>query len=77
MVYVLRSQEEHAYVGMTSDLERRLAEHNSGRSRYTRKGTAWRVIYREEKLSREQARVREKYPKSHAGQEWLVRRGIL
>ncbi|MQY73439.1 MAG: GIY-YIG nuclease family protein [Dehalococcoidia bacterium] len=75
-VYVLLSSEGHTYVGMTDDLERRFKEHNSGQSRYTKQGTGWTVIYREELASREEARQREKCLKSHAGKEWLRRRGI-
>jgi len=77
IVYILRSKEGHIYVGMTNDLDRRLREHNSGQSNYTRKGTGWDLVYKEEVPTREEARRREKYFKSHAGTEWLQRRGII
>ena len=34
-VYLLESQAGQRYVGLTSDLERRLAEHNAGKSPHT------------------------------------------
>ncbi len=58
-VYVVESEEGHTYAGMTNDLERRLREHKSGQSRYTRRGKGWEVIYREEVSTREEARKRE------------------
>ncbi|MCH7574935.1 MAG: GIY-YIG nuclease family protein [Candidatus Marinimicrobia bacterium] len=76
-VYVLKSNEGYIYVSITDNLERRLKEHNSGQSRYTKKGTGWKVIYQEERPSRVAARSREKYFKSHAGKEWLMRRDML
>jgi len=62
---------------MTNDLERRLRENKSGQSSYTRKSTGWDLVYKEEVPTREEARRREKYFKSHAGTEWLQRRGII
>ena len=76
-VYVLHSVEGYTYVGMTNDLERRLREHKSGQSRYTRQDRGWEVIYREEVPTCEEARKREQYLKSHAGKEWMERQGIL
>ena len=76
-VYILRSKEGDVYVGMTQDLERRLREHNTGESKYSRRSSHWKVVYQEILETRQAARAREKYLKSHAGKEWLQRRGIL
>ena len=76
-VYVISSEEGYNYVGMTTNLTRRLHEHQAGHSHYTKKGKGWRVLYQEDDLSGEKARHREKYLKSHAGKEWLKRRNIL
>ena len=67
-VYILKSLNfEKAYVGMTNDLERRLSEHNSGKSIYTNKFKPWKIIYTEEYGTIEEARDKEKYYKTSAG----------
>jgi putative endonuclease len=71
-VYVLRSQtSDIMYVGMSKNLERRLAEHNAGKSRFTSGHIPWELIYVEEADTSLQARVREKYLKSSAGKRYL------
>ena len=52
---------------MTNDLERRLSEHNSGKSIYTNKFKPWKIIYTEEYGTIEEARDKEKYYKTSAG----------
>jgi putative endonuclease len=72
IVYVLRSivADKH-YVGFTENLERRITEHNSGKSKFTSGYLPWEVIYTEEIEDRVQARKREKYLKSAAGKRFL------
>jgi len=45
-VYLIESLEsaEHRYIGVTSDLKRRLQEHNSGQSPHTSQHMAWRLV---------------------------------
>ena len=75
-IYILENNfTERRYIGHTSDLERRLREHNDkvvGRNRYTRKqrGT-WRVIYKEEYATRAEAMKRERFLKSGQGRKWI------
>ncbi|MCL6097413.1 MAG: GIY-YIG nuclease family protein [Bacteroidetes bacterium] len=67
-IYILKSLNfVKTYVGMTNDLERRLSEHNSGKSIYTRKFKPWKIIYTEEYGTIEEARNKEKYYKTSAG----------
>ena len=71
-VYVLRSTKDKGfYVGMTSNLERRVREHNAGQNRSTRSRAPFAVIYVERCGSRTRARAREKYLKSGVGREFL------
>ena len=71
-VYALRSKKvDRVYVGMAADIEKRLAEHNSGRVFSTKGYMPWYVVYREECEDREVARKREKYWKSGCGKEFL------
>ncbi len=60
-VYVLVEEtEREVYVGFTSDLRRRVEEHQSGHgAEYTKNGT-WRLAYYEAFFSECDARTREK-----------------
>jgi putative endonuclease len=61
-VYVLGSQTScgyRTYVGWTLDLDRRLAEHNSGTGAKTTRGNAWSLLYAERLPTRIEAMRRE------------------
>lgn len=63
-VYILISKKDSSfYIGYTSNLERRLSEHNEGRSRYTAKKVPWELYYFEEFLSKREAIIRERFLK--------------
>ena len=75
-IYILKSETTGGiYIGHTSDLERRLKEHNNplaGKRRYTRKHKGpWHLIHFEEKKSRSEAMKRERFLKSGQGREWI------
>jgi len=44
-VYLLRSESDptRVYVGITEELEQRLAEHNAGKAKHTSKYRSWRI----------------------------------
>ena len=71
-VYVLWSEKlKKRYVGSTTDVEHRVAEHNTGQSEFTRRGIPWMLVYWEELLTRSEARKRERFLKSGVGRKWL------
>ncbi len=71
-VYVLESiGTNKLYTGITNNLDRRIQEHNKGKSRFTKVYAPWRLIYSETHPNYEQARLREKYLKSAAGKKFL------
>ncbi len=75
IVYVLSSlKDKKSYVGFTNNIERRLHEHNTGKSNFTKKYLPWEVLYKEEFDSKIEARKREKYLKSSAGRKLIVAR---
>jgi len=77
-VYILKSElENSSYIGHTSNLDKRLIEHNSGKSLTTKRKKPWRLIYKEECLTRSEAVLREKYFKSIYGRMELKAKGIL
>ena len=61
------------YVGQTSDLERRLREHNLKRGRHftARFLGSWKLVYSEEVRDRVEAIIREKQLKSFQGRKFL------
>ncbi len=56
---------------MTTDIEKRLHEHNTGRSKFTSGFMPWVLIYKEEAVDFSQGRTREKYLKSTAGKIFI------
>ena len=73
-VYVLRSTTAgHFYVGITHDIEKRFAEHNNGLNFSTKPYTPWEMLYFEAHTSEVDARRREKYLKTTAGDRAIHR----
>ena len=74
-VYVIQNQRDKIYIGQTSNLNKRLDQHNNknfGRRSYTKiQQGPWKLVYKEKYLSRQKARKREKILKSHKGRDWL------
>jgi putative endonuclease len=56
-VYVLKSSiDDRLYKGLTSDIKRRLNEHNKGKTKSTRPYKPWQLVHLEEFISRAEAR---------------------
>lgn len=71
-VYVIKSREGHKYTGLTENLELRLNQHNNKLlSFWTKRGTDWKLIHKEEFDDKAKASVREKWLKSGAGRDFL------
>jgi len=60
---------DELYTGYTTDLKKRLSEHNKGLSTATRKYLPWKLIYYEACLNEKDAKRREKYLKTSQGKE--------
>ena len=59
-VYLLKSTKvDKLYFGTTNNLQRRLSEHNHGKSRFTKSYAPWRLVYLEGYASKSDALVRE------------------
>ena len=71
-VYALKSvSKKYIYVGITDNIDRRIMQHNAGRSKTTRFYSPFKLIYSEATDTRQNARKREKYLKSGVGKEFL------
>jgi putative endonuclease len=67
-VYILLSEKDNKrYIGSTKDLKRRLYSHNRGLVRSTKNRRPLNIIYTEEYKNEKEARLREKYLKTHKG----------
>ena len=69
-VYVLQGLVKR-YVGITNDIERRLAEHKRKSSKGSQVIGDFKLILQEEYPDYKSAREREKYLKSGSGRRWL------
>lgn len=59
-VYIVRCEDDSLYTGIAKDVAARLEKHNSGRgAAYTRARRPVRLLYREDRLTRSAALVRE------------------
>ena len=77
-VYAIQSTiAKRIYVGMSSDVEGRVLEHNSGKTQSTKGYKPWTLFYKEEFETRIAARIREKYLKSGCGKEFLKEYKLL
>lgn len=67
-VYILQSlKDKTLYKGSTTDLRRRIKEHNSGKGFYTSQHKPFKLIYYEAYLLKQDAEAREKYLKTSMG----------
>ena len=70
-VYLLISEDGKTYIGYTSDLRRRLREHNKGYNKST-KGKSWKLVYYEAFLSEEDAKERERKLKQRGSTKYKL-----
>jgi putative endonuclease len=69
-VYILQSEKDGGYyIGYTSDMDKRLRQHNSGKTRSLKHRIPLRIVYREEFNTIQQAKKRELEIKSYKGGE--------
>ena len=75
-VYLLESDGTtgQRYLGVTSDLKRRLAEHNAGKSHHTAKYLPWRLVTYIAFSDEAKARAFERYLKSGSGHAFANKR---
>ena len=71
-VYALKSiTHNRFYIGMTANLDKRLNQHNAGKTSSTKAYRPWEMFYFEPMASRVEARLREKVLKSGYGRAFL------
>ncbi len=71
-VYLIRSQVDgRLYKGQSTNLQRRIIEHNSGKTKSTKGFVPWDLIYFEKFETIEESIARERYFKTGSGREYL------
>jgi predicted GIY-YIG superfamily endonuclease len=75
-VYIICSLtfSEQEYTGATADLERRMADHNAGKSTHTAKYIPWELIWYSAFPDKYKALEFERYLKSHSGRAFAKKR---
>lgn len=75
-LYMIRSMvhPEETYIGLTSDLQLRMAKHNEGGSPHTAKYKPWSLVNYLAFSSRQQAANFEAYLKSGSGRAFAAKR---
>lgn len=76
-IYIIKScKDGRFYVGMTQNIDKRINEHNSGRTKSTKGYVPWKLFFFEIFPDRKSARAREKYLKSGFGKQWIKEKYI-
>jgi predicted GIY-YIG superfamily endonuclease len=74
-VYLIQSESfDERYIGVTSDLKRRLVEHNAGKSPHTSKFVPWKLVTYIAFSNERKAEIFERYLKSGSGHAFARRR---
>ena len=71
-IYILYSESTRRYyVGSTEDVEKRVLQHNAGKSISTRAGIPWKSIHTERFTTRSEAMLQERKIKSRGTARYL------
>jgi len=71
--YILFSEKLNKYyVGSTTDIDRRLTDHNRGKEKFTSTGIPWKLVYKEVFTELLAARQRESYIKKQKSRKFIL-----
>ena len=71
-VYVIQNRTGKFYIGLSSDLERRIEQHNDGVSKWTRDKGPWRLIWQTTDMNLSDARKLELLLKRQKGGDGFI-----
>ena len=76
--YILQSlKDDGYYFGHSNDIQKRLQEHNSGKTKSIKHRIPFKLIYSEHFNTRSEAYQRELFFKSFEGRQWLYSQQII
>ena len=64
------------YIGFSTDLKKRLADHNASRNTSTRNGKPWKLVFYAAFESEEEAKLFEEYLKTSSGKAFANKRRL-
>jgi putative endonuclease len=74
-VYILETHDgQHWYTGLTTNIQRRLIQHNAGQSTHTSKYASWRLKTYIAFSDFDRAKAFESYLKTHSGRAFAMKR---
>lgn len=73
MCYIIRGERDFHYCGITTQIEKRIEQHNSGKGISTRKNVPYVILYTEIFESMKLARIREKQIKNYGVKRWYLK----
>ena len=73
-VYIIQSlKDDSFYIGYTTDIKRRIEEHNSGNTRYSSKKRPWVLVYAENFDNKHDALIRERFLKKQKNRQFYLK----
>ena len=72
-VYVIQNEASRFYIGLSDDVEKRLLDHNSGLSTWTRHRGPWKLVWRSAAMNLTEARKLENLLKAQKGGDGFYR----
>ena len=75
--YIVQSETNgKLYIGHTENIEQRIADHNSNRSKYTRFKGPWKIIFNKPAISRGEAMKLEYHLKQFKSSKYILEKYI-
>ena len=71
-LYIIKSEAVNKYyTGQTADIEKRIFHHNSGREKYTKIASDWKLVYSKKYKTRQEAHKVENFIKSQKSRVFI------
>ena len=71
-VYILQNDNNSFYIGTTNNLCKRVYQHNTNQSKYTKHRSPWKLVYTESYPTRSEAMKREYFIKSQKSKSFII-----
>lgn len=76
-VYILKLSDSRFYTGITNNIDKRLMEHNSGKSKFTSRFIPCKIVFSQQYPDRRIARAMEVHIKNRGAKRFLQQKGFV